>query len=141
MRKEYDLSRARRAKDLPNLAKPQATARGETRITIMVDNLVLEAFRQQAESHPLLMLRTAQASFSTGSQSHLLNSPCRHRHLSGARAKLTWRFACLRARSVVGVPIIACGGKLRVIACSGLAGEDSGGAGAAWVASGAKKGS
>lgn len=50
MRKEYDLSNARRAKDVPHLAKLQAEARGKTRITIMLDNLVLDAFRQQAEA-------------------------------------------------------------------------------------------
>jgi uncharacterized protein (DUF4415 family) len=50
MRKEYDLSKARRAKDVPHLAKLQAEAKGKTRITIMLDNLVLEAFRQQAVS-------------------------------------------------------------------------------------------
>lgn len=48
MRKEYDFSKARRAKDVPHLAKLQSE--GKTRITIMLDNLVLDAFRQQAES-------------------------------------------------------------------------------------------
>jgi uncharacterized protein (DUF4415 family) len=48
MRKEYDLSKARRAKDVPHLAKLQAEAKGKTRITIMLDNRVLEAFREQA---------------------------------------------------------------------------------------------
>lgn len=50
MRKEYDFSKAQRAKDVPHLAKLQAEAKGKTRITIMLDNLVLEAFREQAES-------------------------------------------------------------------------------------------
>lgn len=50
MRKEYDLSKARRAKDVPHLSKLQAEAKGKTRITIMLDNLVIEAFREQAES-------------------------------------------------------------------------------------------
>ena len=50
MRKEYDFSKAQRAKDVPHLAKLQSEARGKTRITIMLDNLVLEAFRQQAEA-------------------------------------------------------------------------------------------
>jgi uncharacterized protein (DUF4415 family) len=50
MRREYDFSKARRAKDVPHLAKLQAEAKGKTRITIMLDNLVLEAFRQQAEA-------------------------------------------------------------------------------------------
>ena len=50
MRREYDFSKARRAKDVPHLAKLQAEAKGKTRITIMLDNLVLEAFRQKAEA-------------------------------------------------------------------------------------------
>ena len=50
MRKDYDLSKGRRAKDVPHLAKLQAEAKGKTRITIMLDNLVLEAFREQAEA-------------------------------------------------------------------------------------------
>ena len=41
----------------------------------------------------------------------------RHRDLPGAPAKPAWRFARLRARSLASVPISACGGKLRVIAC------------------------
>ena len=50
MRKEYDFSKAKRVKDVPHLAKLQAEAKGKTRITIMLDNLVLDAFRQQAEA-------------------------------------------------------------------------------------------
>lgn len=50
MRKEYDFSKAKRARDVPHLAKLQAEARGKTRITIMLDNFVLEAFRRRAES-------------------------------------------------------------------------------------------
>ncbi len=49
MRKEYDFSKARRAQDVPHLAKLQAETRGKTRITIMLDNFVLEAFRARAE--------------------------------------------------------------------------------------------
>jgi len=49
MRNEYDFSKAKRAKDLPHLAKLQAEARGKTRITIMLDNYVIEAFRKLAE--------------------------------------------------------------------------------------------
>jgi uncharacterized protein (DUF4415 family) len=49
MRKEYDLSNARRAKDVPHLAKLQAELRGKNRITIMLDNFVIEAFREMAE--------------------------------------------------------------------------------------------
>ena len=50
MRKEYDLSKAKRAKDVPHLVELQAEAKGKTRITIMLDNSVIEAFRQLAES-------------------------------------------------------------------------------------------
>ena len=49
MRKEYDFSKARRAKDVPHLARLQAEAKGKTRITIMLDNFVIEAFRELAE--------------------------------------------------------------------------------------------
>ena len=50
MRKEYDFSNAKRARDIPHLARLQAEAKGKTRITIMLDNFVIEAFRQLAES-------------------------------------------------------------------------------------------
>ena len=49
MHKEYDFSKAKRAKDVPHLAKLQAEAKGKTRITIMLDNFVIEAFRHLAE--------------------------------------------------------------------------------------------
>lgn len=50
MRKEYDFTNARRAKDVPHLAKLQAeTASGKSRITILIDNDVLAAFRSRAE--------------------------------------------------------------------------------------------
>ena len=49
MRKEYDFSRAKRAKDVPHLAKLQAEAVGKTRITMRVDNAVLAAFKARAE--------------------------------------------------------------------------------------------
>ena len=46
MRDEYAFSNAK-----PDLAKWQAAAsKGKTRITIMLDNDVLEAFRQRAEA-------------------------------------------------------------------------------------------
>ncbi len=38
MRKQYDFSKAKRAKNVPHLAKLQAVATGKTRITIMLDN-------------------------------------------------------------------------------------------------------
>ena len=34
-----------------------------------------------------------------------------------APAKTAWRFASVRARSLAGVPISACGGDVRIIAC------------------------
>jgi uncharacterized protein (DUF4415 family) len=49
MRKEYDFKNARRAKDVPHLARLQSEAAGKTRITIMLDNAVLESFRARAE--------------------------------------------------------------------------------------------
>jgi uncharacterized protein (DUF4415 family) len=50
MRKEYDFSKARRAKDIPHLSKLQAESKGKTRITIMLDNDLLAAFRSRALS-------------------------------------------------------------------------------------------
>lgn len=50
MRKEYDFSKAKRAKDVPHLAKLQAEAKGKTRITIMLDNDLLATFRAKAEA-------------------------------------------------------------------------------------------
>ena len=50
MRKEYDFSKAKRAKDVPHLARLQEEAKGKTRITIMLDNVVIETFREMAES-------------------------------------------------------------------------------------------
>lgn len=46
MRSEYDFSKAKRAKDIPHLAHMQ---QGKSRITIMLDNDVLDAFRLRAE--------------------------------------------------------------------------------------------
>ena len=50
MRAEYDFSKAKRAKDVPHLAKLQAAMKGKTRITIMLDNDVLDTFRARAET-------------------------------------------------------------------------------------------
>ena len=51
MRDEYDFSKARRIRDVPELAKLQdALVKGKTRITIMLDNDVLEAFRARGEA-------------------------------------------------------------------------------------------
>ncbi|MBS0381331.1 MAG: BrnA antitoxin family protein [Proteobacteria bacterium] len=49
MRSEYDFSKAKRAKDVPHLVKLQAEMKGKTRITIMLDNDVIDAFRSRAE--------------------------------------------------------------------------------------------
>lgn len=48
MRKEYDMSKAKRAKDVPHLARLHASVAGKTRITIMLDNDVLEHFKAKA---------------------------------------------------------------------------------------------
>jgi uncharacterized protein (DUF4415 family) len=50
MRKQYDFSRAKRAKSVPHLARLQAEAKGKTRITIMLDNDLLMTFKAKAES-------------------------------------------------------------------------------------------
>ncbi len=50
MRDEYDFSDAKRAKDVPHLAKLQAEAKGKSRITILLDNDVLVAFRAKADA-------------------------------------------------------------------------------------------
>jgi len=51
MRKEYDFTHAKRAKDVPHLAKLQAEAAksGKARITMLIDADVLAAFRARAE--------------------------------------------------------------------------------------------
>jgi len=50
MKAEYDFSKARRAKDVPHLARLQAkAAAGKSRITIYLDNAVIQSFRQRAE--------------------------------------------------------------------------------------------
>ena len=49
MRKEYDFSKARRAKDIPHLKRLQEASGTKTRITIMLDNVVIEAFKSLAK--------------------------------------------------------------------------------------------
>ena len=50
MQKEYDFTGAKRAKDVPHLAKLQAEgSRGKTRITILLDDDVVAEFRTRAE--------------------------------------------------------------------------------------------
>jgi uncharacterized protein (DUF4415 family) len=53
MRKEYDFSKAKRAKTVPHLAKLQVEAKGKTRITIMLDNDVLTTYRAKADKEGL----------------------------------------------------------------------------------------
>ena len=48
MRDNYDFSKAKKAKDVPHLSKLQKEAKGKTRITIMLDNDVLESYRKRA---------------------------------------------------------------------------------------------
>lgn len=50
MRKDYDFSKAKRAGGVPHLSRLQAEAKGKSRITIMLDNDVLMAFRERAEA-------------------------------------------------------------------------------------------
>ena len=53
MRDDYDFSKGKRARDIPHLAKLQKEASGKTRITIMLDDEVLDFFRAQAETKGL----------------------------------------------------------------------------------------
>lgn len=51
MKAEYDFSKAKRAKDVPHLAKLQsAAAKGKTRVTMFLDDSILETFRVRAET-------------------------------------------------------------------------------------------
>lgn len=50
MRRQYSFTKAKRAKDVPHLARLQAEAKGKTRITIMLDNDLLLTFRAKAEA-------------------------------------------------------------------------------------------
>lgn len=50
MRKHYDFSNSKPVKEVPHLAKLQAEAKGKTRITIMLDNFVVESFKELAKS-------------------------------------------------------------------------------------------
>ena len=53
MQNEYNFSKAKRAKDIPHLAKLQSEGLGKTRITIMLDNDVLSNFRSKAKNEGL----------------------------------------------------------------------------------------
>jgi uncharacterized protein (DUF4415 family) len=66
MRKEYDFSKAKRAQDVPALAKLQAKANtGKVRITMYIDADVLAAFRaiaeQQGKGYQTLMNEALRA--------------------------------------------------------------------------------
>jgi predicted DNA binding CopG/RHH family protein len=50
MRDEYDFSKAKRAKDVPHLARLQAESRGRSRVRITLDNDLLMALRARAEA-------------------------------------------------------------------------------------------
>ena len=70
MRKQYDFSKAKRAKDVPHLARLQAQAKGKTRITMMLDNDLLVTFRAKAEAegvgYQTLINRTLREAFGSG---------------------------------------------------------------------------
>ena len=53
MRKEYDFSKAKRAKNIPHLAQLQSEEKGKTRITIMLDNDIIKKFRTKAAKEGL----------------------------------------------------------------------------------------
>ena len=53
MRDEYDFSKGKRAKDIPHLVKLQNEKNEKTRITIMIDNDVLDLFRDRAKQRGL----------------------------------------------------------------------------------------
>ena len=50
MRDEYDFSKAKRAADVPHLARLQAEMSGKTRITMRVDNETLSMFKARAKA-------------------------------------------------------------------------------------------
>jgi uncharacterized protein (DUF4415 family) len=70
MRKEYDLSKARRTRQVPHLEKLRESSQGKTRITIMLDNDVLESFRLRAEEegsgYQTLINKALRASMGNG---------------------------------------------------------------------------
>jgi predicted DNA binding CopG/RHH family protein len=53
MRKEYDFSNAKIAKDVPHLSKLQAEAKDKTCVMIMLDNEVIQSFREKAKAEGL----------------------------------------------------------------------------------------
>ena len=71
MRKQYDFSKAKRARSVPHLARLQAEAKGKTRITIMLDNDLLANFRARADAegagYQTLINRTLRQAIAPGS--------------------------------------------------------------------------
>lgn len=51
MKDEYDFSNATPARDVAHLNKLRASVSNKTRITIMLDNDVIDGFKQRAEQH------------------------------------------------------------------------------------------
>lgn len=51
MQDEYDFSNAKRATDIPHLNKLRESQSHKARITIMLDNDVVEGFKKRAEEH------------------------------------------------------------------------------------------
>jgi len=70
MAKDHDFSKAKRAKDVPHLARLQTQAGGKTRITIMLDNDLLATFRARAEAEGIgyqtLINRTLRQAATSG---------------------------------------------------------------------------
>lgn len=70
MPKDHDFSTAKRAKDVPHLARLRKQAKGKTRITIMLDNDVLADFRARAEAEGIgyqtLINRTLRQAATSG---------------------------------------------------------------------------
>ncbi len=53
MQKEYDFSGARQAKDVPHLERLQGESKGKSRITIMLDNVIIDAFKARAQDESI----------------------------------------------------------------------------------------
>lgn len=73
MRKEYDFSKAKRAKDVPHLSKLQSEGKGKTRITIMLDNDILSEFRARAKKEGLGYQTLINQALKASTGSHALN--------------------------------------------------------------------
>jgi len=73
MREEYDFSNAKRAKDVPHLAKLQDKINGKTRISIMLDNDILTSFRSQAKKEGIGYQTLINLTLKSFSNSSVLN--------------------------------------------------------------------